>query len=112
DPDMEAIEQLLGTWIALEIDVRVRMPVAREELLDTEGARGMSGADEDDVTDSARDDLHAPQDERPHQDLAQLAVGLHERQQLLATHLDHRARLAHADADEPAAARQHVDLAR
>ena len=42
------------------------------------------------------DQLDAAQDERPHQDLAQLGVGLHQREQLLAIDLDHLARLADA----------------
>ena len=67
--------------------------------------------DEHDVAEPVRDQLHAAQDERPHEDLAELGVGLHERQQALAIQLDHFARLADARADERAAAREHVDFA-
>ena len=41
----------------------------------------------------------------------ELAVGLHERQQVFAIQLDHFARLAGARSDERGAARKHVDLA-
>ena len=65
--------------------------------------------DQHDVAEPARDQLHAAQDEGAHQDLAQLAVGLHQRQQLLAVQLDHLARLrCTRAANERAAAGEHV----
>ena len=48
-----------------------------------------------------RDQLDAAQDERPHQDLAQLGVGLHQREQLLAIELDHFTRLDGAHPSTP-----------
>ena len=66
---------------------------------------------EHDVAEPVRDQLHAAQDEGAHDDLAQLAVGLHQRQQVLAIQLDHLARLAGTRPDERAAAREHLDLA-
>ncbi len=87
------------------------MAVARQELLDAQRAGAMIRADEHDVAEPVRDQLHAAQDEGAHEDLAQLAVGLHERQQLLAVQLDHLARRADARLDERAPAREHVDLA-
>ena len=68
------------------------MAVAREELPDPQRAGGVIRADEHDVAEPARDQLDAAQDERAHQDLAELGVGLHERQQLVAIELDHFAR--------------------
>ena len=47
----------------------------------------------DDVAEAAGDQLDAAEDERPHQDLAQLGVGLDQPEQLLAIELDHLARL-------------------
>ena len=47
-----------------------------------------------DVAEAVRDQLDAAQDERPHQDLAQLGVGLHQRQQLLARRARSPRRLA------------------
>ena len=50
-------------------------------------------SEQHDVADAVGDELDAAQDERAHQDLAQLGVGLHERQQALAVELDHLAGL-------------------
>ena len=91
--DMKPIEQLLRLGVAIEIDVRVRMAVARQELLHPQRAGAMRRADHDDVAEAARDQLDAAQDERPHEDLAQLGVGLHQREQLLAIEFDHLAGL-------------------
>ena len=66
---------------------------------------------DDDVAEAAGDQLDAAQDERPHQDLAQLGVGLDEREQLLAIELDHFARLADAQARQRPAAGDHVAFA-
>ena len=90
---MKPVEQLLRLGVVIEIDVVVRMSVARQKLLDPQRAGAMRRADEHDVAEAARDQLDAAQDERPHQDLAQLGVGLDERQQLLAIELDDFARL-------------------
>ena len=94
DVDAEAIEQLLDVGVAIEIDVGVGMAVAGEELLDAQRAGAVHRADEDDVAEAVRDQLDAAQDERAHQDLAELGVGLHQRQQVFAIELDHLARLA------------------
>ena len=58
-----------------------------------------------------RDQLDAAQDERPHEDLAELGVGLHERQETRAIELDDLAGLDRARPDQRAAAREHVDFA-
>ena len=87
--DLEPIQQLLDAGITVEVDGRVRMAVARQELLDAERAGGMARPDEHDVSEPVRDQLHPAQDEGPQEDLAQLAVGLHERQQVVAIELDH-----------------------
>ena len=89
DGDLEPIQQLLDVGITVEVDGRVGMAVARQELLDAERASGMARPDEHDVAEPVRDQLHPAQDEGPHEDLAQLAVGLHERQQVFALELDH-----------------------
>ncbi len=108
---METIEQRLHIRVAVEVDVGVRVAVAREELLDAQRVGRVHRSDEHDIADPARDELHSPQDEGPHQDLTELRVGLHQRHQLFAMQLDHRARLAHTDPEERAPARDHVDLA-
>ena len=91
--DVKPVQQLLDVGVAVEIDVGVRMAVARQELLDAQRAGAMSRPNEHDIAEPVRDQLHPAQDEGPHDDLAELAVGLHERQQLFAIQLDHFARL-------------------
>ena len=54
----------------------------------------MPRADQHDVAEAVGDQLDAAQDERAHQDLAQLGVGLHQRQQVAAIELDHLAGFA------------------
>src|ERR1700736_2759213 len=71
----------------------------------------MDRSDEHHVSESVRDHLHSAEDEGPHQDLAQLAVGLHQRQQLVAVDLDHLAGLAGDCAVERAPPRKRADLA-
>ncbi len=72
----------------------------------------MRRADEHHVTEAAGDQLDPPEYEGPHQDLAELGVGLHQGQQLLTSELDHLARLGHARAYQRAPAGEHVDLSR
>ena len=111
DADLEAIEQVLDPGVAVQVDIRVRMAVAREELLDAQRPRAVRRSHEHHVPQAARDQLHSAQQEGAHQDFTQLAVGLHEREEIVAIDLDHLARLGGADAPEPATARQHADLA-
>ena len=111
DGDLEVVQEVLHAGVPVEVDGRVRMSVARQELLDAERARAMARPHEHDVSQPLRDQLHPAEDEGPHDDLAQLAVGLHERQELLAIQLDHLARLAGARPEKRAAPGEHVDLA-
>src|SRR5438552_14411358 len=87
------------------------MAVARQERLDAERASGMTRPDEHDVAEPMRNQLHPTEEESPQEDLAQLAVGLHECEHVFALDLDHFARLPRAYADEPTATREHGDLA-
>ena len=91
---MKAIEQILRVGVAIEVDVLKRMAVARQELLDAQRAGAVRRANQDDVAKAAGDQLDAAEDERPHEDVAQLGVGLHECEQLFAIELDHLAGLA------------------
>src|SRR6266545_2037520 len=87
------------------------MAVARQELFDAERSSAMIRPDEHDISEPVRDQLDPAQDKSPHDQLAELAVGLHERQQLFTIQLDHFARLTGARSEERGAARKHVDLA-
>ena len=111
DGDPEVIEQRLNVGLAVEIDVGVGVAVPGEELLDPERARRVHRSDQHRVAEAAADQLHPPENERPHQDLAELGVVLHERQHRLAIEHDDLARLADPRAEQRAAPRDHVDLA-
>ena len=66
----------------------------------------------DDVAHAVRDELDAAQDERAHEDLAELGVGLHQRLQgRRGPSRPPRPPRRDADAEQRAAARQHVHLA-
>ena len=103
---LEVIEQRLDLLVAVEIHVGVRVPVAREEVLDFECPREMVGADEEDVAGLAREQHGAPQQKRAHEDLAQLAVGLHHREQILPQHFDELGIRRRANVHERGTARQ------
>ena len=60
------------------------MAIAHEEFFDPQRAGGMAGADEHYIAHAVRNQFHSSQDEGAHQDLAQLAIRLHQRQHLLA----------------------------
>jgi hypothetical protein len=87
-PHVEAIEQLLDADLLVEVHKRVGIPVPREEFLDAQRARAMSRADEHRVAKAARHQRHPPQDKRPHDDVAEVGVGLYQAQQLIASQLD------------------------
>ena len=108
---VKPIEEILRLRIGIEIDVGVRMAVAREELPDAQRAAAMRRSDDDDVADAARDQLGAAKNEGAHQDGAQLGVRLDERQQLLPIELDHLAGCAHLQARDGAPAGDHRRLA-
>ena len=106
------VEQLLHARIPVEVDECVGMSVAGEELLDAQRALAIFGPREDDVSESLRDQLDSPEDERAHQDLAQLLVGLDEAQKIPSVDLDDLGGRDGADRAEAPPARQHVGFAR
>jgi hypothetical protein len=76
--DVKAIEECLHVRIAIHVDVRVRVGVAREELLEPQRAGRVCRADERRVAEAARDEHHAAQDERPHEQITDLGILLNE----------------------------------
>src|SRR5215470_19592453 len=58
-----------------------------------------------------RHQLYPTEEEGPQEDLAQLAVGLHEREHVFALDLDHGTRVSGAYADDTPATREHGELA-
>ncbi len=112
DGDVDAIEHVLRDGVFVQIQVRERMAVAREEFPDAQRARAVYGTDQHDVTEVAVDERHAAEDERAHEDVAQLRVGLNERHQSIASKLDDLAVLADAQRPHRAPAGNHVRFAR
>src|SRR5207302_4136672 len=78
DPDLQAIEQRLHSRFGLHVVVGERLPVARQELLESQRAQGMPRAEEDEVVLSLGDQGYAPEDEGPQEDLTQLGIALHD----------------------------------
>src|SRR5437868_15228181 len=57
----KAIEHFLNLRITLEIDVGIGVVVASEKLLDTNGVKQMSGANQNDVTSFTRNQFQPSQ---------------------------------------------------
>ena len=75
-------------------------------------AGGMGRADEHSISHPGRHQLNPAEKESTHQDLAELGIGLHQSQHLLAIKFDHLTRLGDTHSKESPAAREHVDFAR
>jgi hypothetical protein len=75
DPHVESVEHLLDAGIALDVEERVGLTVARQELLYPKRSRGLARTDED-FTHAALNQLDPPQNERPEEELGELTVGL------------------------------------
>ena len=112
DADVKTIEQMLNIGVAVKIDICVRITVAGQEFFNAQCSGGMPRADEHGVSNFMCDQLHSSEDERAHQSVAQLAVRLHQRQQLFARDINHFAIITRADAGESAPAGEHVRFAR
>src|SRR5207245_4905790 len=104
---MEAIDQLLYAGFSVQVEHRLGMPVAGEELADAERPLAMRGPQDHDIAHAAGDQFQPTQDEGAHEEGAQLTVGLDERQQAVATDLDDVAVHSSSDLGERAAARHH-----
>jgi hypothetical protein len=72
------------------------VPVAHQKLFDPKRTGRKGRADEYNISDAGRDQLNPPENEGPHQDVADLSIGLHYSQHLLAIYLDQLARLGGA----------------
>jgi len=110
--DMKPIEQLLRVEVAIEIDVVVRMTVTSQKLPHPQRAAAVHRANQDNIPKATRNQFDAAEDERPHEDLTQLGVGLYEIEQPLAIELDHLTRLADTHPRQRPAAGEHVAFAR
>jgi len=109
---LKSIEQFLRLGVTVEVDVLMRMSVQREKLFHPQRSRTVQRADHDNVPNAPCDEFAPAEDERPHQDLAQVGVSLYEGEELLAIEFDHLTRLADAKARQRPATSDHVALAR
>ncbi len=100
----------MDTFVALDIEVRVRMSVSRQKLAQTQGVRGVTRSNKGRVTQPVGQHPHSAQDESPHEDVAELRVALHHAPQALVVHVENLAGLLHATADEGPPPRKHADL--
>src|SRR5216684_666640 len=110
--DLKTIEQLLDASIAIEVDVGVRMAVARQELFDAKRAGRMTRAENQNIAKTLCNQLHPPEDVGSHENLAKFGVGLYEIQQVLAVDLDYFACLLRTHPDQNAASKENADLTR
>ncbi len=62
--------------VDVDVDVRKRVIIAGEKLLEAEGAGGVARTDQDDVALTVGDQPHPPQDEGPKEELAEFGIGL------------------------------------
>jgi hypothetical protein len=68
--------------------------VARQELFHSQRAGAVRRANHDDISKLAGDQLETADHERPHENLAQLGVGLNQGEQLFTLELNHFTGLA------------------
>ena len=102
---VKLVQQTLNIGVTVKIDIGVWMAVARQEFFNAECTRAMIRPDDDDISEPLRNQLDSADNECPHDDLANLAVGLHQGHQVFAIQLDHFARLTGARSDKHGTAR-------
>ena len=82
------IEHFLNLGITLEIDVGIRLVIASQKLFDAQGVKQVAGANQNDVTNFARNLFETTQDERSQKNIAEFTVGLDKGLQRLALDFD------------------------
>src|SRR5258707_11325279 len=107
---MKVIKGLLRHRIAVEIDERRWMGIAREELANLERARRIHRTEDQDIAEALVEEHGSPEDECAHEDRAQVRVGLDEGEQPVSRHLDHLALRHRPNGGERPASRKHVEL--
>jgi hypothetical protein len=108
--DVKAIEQRLHARIGFDVLVGEGLPVAAQELTNVLRAPGVTRAEQDHVVRVLGHQGDTSQDERPHEDLAQLRVALNERPEVVAVDGNDRTVARHPCSDETATGGKHVDL--
>ena len=80
--DSEVFEKFLNTRIALHIDIRVGMPITRQEFLQAERVGGVVGADQEDIAQFVGDELRSSKEECLQKYLTEFGIGLHDAPQV------------------------------
>ena len=112
EADPESVQRRLDVIVAVEIDVGVRLIVARQELAQPERRRAVLRAEEHDAPLALGHQGRSSQNERAQEDLAQLDVRLDQRADLLRGQLEHARRAARPCAHDDRASRQQIDVPR
>src|SRR5262249_19033617 len=81
---LKAVQRFLYRSVTIQIDVVIGMPISSQEFLDAKSRRGVGGTKKHGVSNSFRNQCHAAKNEGAHEDFAQFAVGLNDRQYALA----------------------------
>ena len=105
------IEDFLRNRVVIEIDVRHRMRIASEKLADLQSSRRELRAEDDDVAEVAVEEQRAAKNERAHEDFAELCIGLHEAEKVVALHLDHLTSHRRPNGRQATAAGEQIQLA-
>ena len=104
--NLEMVEHRLDVGIALHIEIRMRMPIAREELAQTQRVAGMARSDQHGVAYGVGDQVHAAQHERAQENLAEPGIRLHNAPQIRPADFQQRARFARPASHQAAPARE------
>ncbi len=110
-PHSEPLEQVLHSLVGLDVEVRVRTAVAREELANPQRVPRVARAHQDRVALPVRDEEGAPLQERAQEEIAQLGVRLHHREQRLPPQREHLAILSGARLHHRGVAEDQVHVA-
>jgi hypothetical protein len=89
----------------------MRMAVSRQKFSNPQRIRAMFRPGNHGIAEAVRNQFHSSQDERAHQDVAELGITLDERLDVGMIELDDLAVSARADLHQRAAVREHVQLA-
>ena len=109
--ELETIEEPARVRIDLGIEQPVRVAVAHQEALEAQRIATMPRSDQHDATPRVPDEADAAQDERPHDDLADVRLAGHQATKVGALDPDHPAVDTGATGDEDLSIVEQVELA-
>ena len=111
EPDMKSVEQRLHLGVALDLEVGVGVAIAGEKLPQPQRVGRMARPEKHHVGVFIGYQCNPTQDERAHEQLAQLRVGLHDLPQFVGVECGYGAALADANARQGNTAFQGTHLA-